>query len=111
MAGGGEAPFGEAREGIDAEVDVGFVAQFAQGGLEAGAGDGGAREVERHIERLLIKPIGEAGLQYFEDAGLEQRFGVGVGEFDFGLGFHIYFARDFFDGINGIKGTINGIGI
>ena len=65
--------------GIDAKIDVGLVAQFAQGELEPGARDGGPRKIQRQIERLLVEPVVEAGLEDFQDARLEQRVGIGVG--------------------------------
>jgi len=88
VAGGGEAPFGEAGEGIDAEIEVGFVAEFAQRGFEAGAGDGGPGKIKREVEGLFVEPVAEAGLEDFEDAGLEEYFRIGVGGFGFGDGVH-----------------------
>ena len=87
MPGGSQPPFRQPRKRVDAEIEIRLVAQFAQRRLQPHARDGGPRKIEREIERLLIEPIAQAGLQDFQDAGLKQRFRIGVGSFGFGGGF------------------------
>ena len=66
VARGSEAPFGETRQGIHPEIEVGLVAQVAQRAFEARARDRGPPKIERQVERLLVEPVNSGhGLRIF----------------------------------------------